>query len=248
MPDAATLTRMYGLDYAQSAEALIEDPKDPTPVVASLQKRSPGVFADFGCGSGALLARVAALGWTPVGIEYDARVAAETSRRTGCRIFVGASELKECGLRVDVIHLGDVIEHLPAPFDVVGDLVGILRPGGWLIAQGPLEAGPCLFSAAVRAAARLRPRETLMPPYHVIQATVRGQREFFGRLGLRELTYTVSEVAWPAPARLSMATSIQPRKAGLFFLRRVSQVASALNASNWGNRYFYVGYDVGGPH
>jgi hypothetical protein len=28
-----------------------------------------------------------------------------------------------------------------------------MRPGGWLMAQGPLEAGPCLFTAVAGAGA-----------------------------------------------------------------------------------------------
>lgn len=138
--------------------------------------------------------------------------------------------------------MGDVIEHLPAPFEVVQQLVAMLRPGGWLMAQGPLEAGPCLFATALRAATPLRARRvTQMPPYHVLQATVRGQRAFFERVGLAEVTYVISEVAWPAPARLSMTDVQQPRKLALFLLRRLSQLSSKLNPTGWGNRYFFVG-------
>jgi len=244
MPDAQAIARMYGLDYAKSGpvEASIEDPKSPEAVLAFLEGRAAGTFVDFGCGSGTLLRRVGALGWTPIGVEYDAPVAAETEAQAGCRVFVGIEALRASGLRPEVINLGDVIEHLPVPLEVVMQLVALLRPGGWLLAQGPLEAGPCAFTAALHTARRLRGRRvTHMPPYHVLQATVRGQRAFFDRLGLEELAYVVSEVAWPAPARLSTAMVAAPRLAGLFLLRRASQAISALNPTGWGNRYFYAG-------
>jgi len=234
---------MYGPDYADVVPMdSIDDPKTPERVLAFLQKRRPGVFVDFGCGTGSLLLRAAALGWTPIGVEYDDAVAGETSARTGCRVFAGLSALKASALAIDVVNLGDVIEHLPAPFKAVQELAGVLQPGGWLMAQGPLEAGPCVFSIALHAVAQLRGgRVTRMPPYHVLRATVLGQWTFFSRLGLKELTYEVSEAAWPAPSRISAALHAGPRMAGLFFLRRASQAVSALNPTAWGNRYFYVG-------
>jgi hypothetical protein len=70
---------------------------------------------------------------------------------------------------------------------------------------------------------------------------VRGQREFFERIGLAEVTCAISEVAWPAPARLSTTDLHQPRRVALFMLRKLSQWSSALNPTKWGNRYFYVG-------
>ena len=63
----------------------------------------------------------------------------------------------------------------------------------------------------------------------------------FDRVGLVELTYTVSEVAWPAPGRLSGANLSQPRSVALYALRKFSQAVSAVNSGTWGNRYFYVG-------
>jgi SAM-dependent methyltransferase len=244
MPDAAVLARMYGPSYAAdaTAEASVEDPKSPERVVAFLQKRRHGVFVDFGCGSGTLLTRVAAVGWTTVGVEYDAAVASATAARTGSRVFDSMAGLRAAALPVDVVNLGDVIEHLTEPLPIVRELVALLRPGGWLVAEGPLEAGPCLFAAAIRGMRRIRPgRVTRMAPYHVIQATVAGQRAFFDRLGLRHLAYEVSEVAWPAPGHLSFSIALRPRLAALFALRRLSQGISALNPGAWGNRYFYVG-------
>ena len=65
MPDAEALARMYGPAYASAggADASVEDPKAPEQVIARLRSRSPGVFVDFGCGSGSLLALARDLGW-----------------------------------------------------------------------------------------------------------------------------------------------------------------------------------------
>jgi len=245
MPDAEVLARMYGPAYAKagSGDPAIEDPKDPERVLATLRRRQPGLFVDFGCGSGSLLRGARAGGWAAVGVEFEGDVARNTATETGCPVLHGISELRSFPrLPADVIHLGDVIEHLTAPDELLRELVGLLAPGGWLLAQGPLEAGPCFFSATLRAARILRgapPAE--MPPYHVLQATVEGQRLLFERVGLTVVEYRISEVAWPAPSRLSADVLTRLKSLGLFALRRASQVISALQPARWGNRYFYVG-------
>jgi len=49
----------------------------------------------------------------------------------GCR---RCEELRRSAVvPVDVIHPGDVVEHLTAPLDVLRVLVGLLRPTGWLL-------------------------------------------------------------------------------------------------------------------
>ncbi len=246
MPDPETLAQMYGptYGYAGGADREVEDPKEPERVLERLRRRPAGIFVDFGCGSGSLVVAARAMGWISVGVEFDPLVARHVAAETKCVVFGGLGELRELGpLPVDVIHLGDVIEHLTAPLETLRELASLLRPGGWLIAQGPLEAGPALFTTALLLARALSPsrRPKDMPPYHVLQATVDGQRTLFARAGLVSIEYELSEVAWPAPGTLSAASLARPRDLMLFALRRLSQHASALNPTKWGNRYFYVG-------
>lgn len=247
MPDGAVLTKMYGTGYAKLADGGsdygIQDPKDPGFILTRLSERSPGVFLDYGCGSGSLLQKARALGWTAVGVEYDAKVVEHVAERTDCVVLPGLGAFRRSRfVPADVVYLGDVIEHLPNPLDVLREIVELLRPSGWLIAQGPLEAGPCLFSFAVQALGRLRRRGPVeMPPYHVLQATVTGQRILFERTGLQTLEYRVSEAAWPAASAVSAELLAHPKAVGLFVLRKLSQAVSAVSPSRWGNRYVYVG-------
>jgi SAM-dependent methyltransferase len=245
MPDAEALARMYGPAYATAGAGApnIGDPKEPAAVLACLGQREPGLFVDFGCGSGSLLIAARALRWTAVGVEFQADVVEMVAKQTGCLVLNGLDALRGSqAVPADVIHLGDVIEHLTTPLDVVLELARLLRPTGCLLAQGPLEAGPCLFSTALRATRRFRcKRPTEMPPYHVVQASVLGQRLLFERAGLSAVEYRVSEVAWPAPAGISADVVMRPRALGLFVLRKASQAISALSPDRLGNRYFYVG-------
>ena len=97
----------------------LEDPKQPERLLAVLSEREPGCFVDFGCGSGSLLKRARTLGWTAVGVEFQADVVKSVAAETGCAVLHGIEALRSCpSMPAQVIHLGDVVEHLTRP-DVV---------------------------------------------------------------------------------------------------------------------------------
>lgn len=244
MPDAATLSRMYGPEYGTGFEA---DPADAGAresrrVLDVLREIGGGTFVDYGCGGGGLLVEAAGMNWRAIGVEFDAKVAAEVGRATGLEVLTPQQIERLHGVRIDALHLGDVIEHLTEVDSLMPGIVRLVKPGGLILAQGPLEANPNLFTLLVRLGRTLRKgRRTEMAPYHVLLATAQGQRRLFERLGLEELEFVASEVAWPAPARLSPDDWKRPRALGLYGLRRMSQAVSAVGAGQWGNRYFYVG-------
>jgi SAM-dependent methyltransferase len=243
MPDDETLAVMYGPEYATSFEEDpgIDDPKEALRVVRWLrQETGGGTFVDYGCGAGSLLIEAARLSWQAIGVELDDEVAKEVERRTGARVVSDPHELAD-GV-ADILHLGDVIEHLTEVNRLMPQILRLIKPGGLLLAQGPLENNATVFTAMLRLAKSLRRgTRTEMAPYHVMLATAHGQRTLFNRFGLEELEYTVHEVAWPAPNRLSFSDLSSPRAVGLFTARRFSQAVSALRPGRWGNRYFYAG-------
>lgn len=244
MPDWETLGRMYGADYQSNfaAEASDDGSRDLRRIIELLKGMRRGVFVDYGCGAGAVLTEVRKLNWRAVGVEFDNEVAAEVEKKTGIEVLTHRQVEALDGLRADVLHLGDVIEHLTEAPRQMPEIIKLIRPGGLLLAQGPLEANPNLFTLAIRLARFLRPsRRTEMAPYHVLLATARGQRLLFRRLGLREREYTIREVAWPAPSRLSLSDFRHPRIVWLYLLRMASQAVSGLGVAQMGNRYFYVG-------
>jgi SAM-dependent methyltransferase len=240
MPDDATVALMYGPAYAGAFggdDPFTADAKEPARVVAWLRAHEPGTFLDFGCGQGELLSAARNAGWRAVGVELDAEVARRVAAATGLDVHASAAALPDgCA---DVLHLGDVIEHLTRVDEQLRDVLRLVRPGGTLIAQGPLEANDCLFAWTLKLARKLRgtPPGNL-PPYHVLLATSDGQRRLFRRLGLEEQQFSMSEVAWPAPARLDTR---RPKAAAMFLLRRASQTLSRARPNAWGNRYLYVG-------
>jgi SAM-dependent methyltransferase len=244
MPDQQTLAKMYGADYYDgddSPNLFNEHNKDPLRVIRWLKKIGNGTFVDYGCGTGTILSEALRLNWRAIGVEFDAEVAKTVEKRTGARVSPISSGLNDVP-PADVLHLGDVIEHLTDINRQMPEILRLIKPGGLLLAQGPLEANANLFKIALRCMRSLRrTNPSTQPPYHVMLATAAGQRSLFRRLGLNEIEFSLKEVPWPAPGELSLTELRRPRAVILFSLRRVSQLISRLRPNKWGNRYFYVG-------
>lgn len=246
MPEREMLQQMYGPRYEDAFSVgnngNVEDPKEPRRCIEWLRRQETGTFLDYGCGAGLLLEAAANVRWRPVGVELDTTVARRAEERTGFRVLTAEEAALSQGHIADILHLGDVLEHLTDMENQLPGILHLIKPGGLLLAQGPLEGNFNFFAACCGLSRRLRPwRRTEMPPYHVMMATSRGQRLLFHRFGLSELEYSLHEVAWPAPSRLRLGDITRPKEATLFALRRLSVGLSAFNAKNWGNRYFYAG-------
>lgn len=246
MPEPQMLQQMYGPRYETASSDVqsdnVEDPKEPGKCLEWLRSRGVGTFLDYGCGTGLLLEAVAKAGWRPIGVELNGDVARAVGERTGFRVLTAEEADSSEGHTADILHLGDVLEHLTEMENQLPRILRLIKPGGLLLAQGPLEGNFNFFAACCRLSRVLRPwHRTEMAPYHVLMATSRGQRFLFHRFRLSELEYSLHEVAWPAPSKLRLRDLTRPKQAGLFALRRVSVSLSALNAKKWGNRYFYAG-------
>jgi SAM-dependent methyltransferase len=242
MPDAFDLAAMYGTSYGSGAAAEgLPDPKEPEWVLGWLKRLPPGSFLDYGCGRGELLVEAAKLGWKPLGVELTEEVAEKTASATALPVMPVEDAVRR-GLLADVVHLGDVLEHLTDPDREMPRILSLLGRGGLLLAQGPLEANGNLFTWTIRLVRSLKRRAPISsPPYHVILATVEGQWTFFRRFGLEAIEEQVSEVSWPAPERLSLRDAVRPERGVLFALRLASRSFSRLRPGRWGNRYRYAG-------
>jgi len=233
---------MYGASYrADSGSEQAGDEKDPGWVLAWLDRLTPGTFIDYGCGDGRLLVEAKRRGWKVLGVELVAEAAEEAARRTGLPVATVEQALGE-GRVADVLHLGDVLEHLTDLELELPRSLSLLKPGGILLAQGPLEANGNLFLWTLRLARWLKTAKPVeMPPYHVTLATREGQWALFRRFGLTPVEQELSEVFWPAPSRLSFRESMKPRAVALYSVRLVSRALSRMNSRRWGNRYRYAG-------
>ena len=67
-------------------------------------------------------------------------------------------------------------------------------------------------------------------------------------MNVSELEFSMEEVDWPAPARLTREVARSPRALALYSLRRFSRIGAKLLPRRFGNRYFFAGRYLGESH
>ncbi len=228
MPDNETLLQMYSDDYFEADESNMFDQ-----VTGYLKTIERGIFLDYGCGSGRFAETINNEGWQTIGLEFNPQTV-DRLRKTYPFEIVCVGETPS--VKADVIHLADVLEHLTELETQFAEILSLLKPGGIIIAHGPLEANPNLFQQFIKLARKLRGGATQTAPYHVTLATTRGQRTLFERFGLKEIVFEVRQIDFPAPENLADTQGI--RQVGLYFIRKISRFVSSKNN---GNHYFFIG-------
>lgn len=206
-PDSATLAKMYSRENYH-VRHYDDVPKAAYQESALLLRRFAPKGArilDYGCGFGAFLAAAREAGFDAFGVEFDAGAAKSASENSGCPV-VPVSEFEPAKFKgaFDVVHLGDVIEHLAEPRDLVRTLLTCLKPSGILFTEGPLEnnPSPVYWSAktfAVLARSLGRKQTAKNAPTHLMRVNAAQQRLFFSKVSpaLREEHWEVSDTGWP---------------------------------------------------
>ena len=160
---------------------------------------------DYGCGVGHFLRSVQSAGFLCMGVEFDAAAASTASQNAGCDVLP-VSEFARWNetQKFDVLHLGDVLEHLPDPAGTLTHLLSYLKAGGLLFAEGPLEVNPSPVYWAARTFGmmkrRLRPSFTGRgTPTHLFRAGAQQQLRFFQRITpqFERLHWAIYETGWP---------------------------------------------------
>lgn len=207
IPDAATFAQMYGKAEYHDAYYAASDLAPYRQAAALLtQHAQPGCSVlDYGCGVGHFLQAVKTEGFVPYGVEFDAAAAASAAVSVGCPVAtVSEMERLSSAQSFDVLHLGDVLEHLPDPAATIAGLLPLLKPCGLLFVEGPLEINPSLVYWAARMFGgvkhRLRPAEIGGGvPTHLFRTSAPAQARFFRQRfpALQPLVWQVSESGWP---------------------------------------------------
>jgi len=200
LPSDDELARMYR--HSNYHEAYYDETA-PGDWPQSLARARPGArLLDFGCGDGAFLAEAQRRGFDAVGVELDAGAREVAQRNSGCPVL-SLEEVIDGSQRFDVIHLGDVLEHLAAPTEILRRLEPFLEPDGVFFFEGPLEENASLVRFCNRAftqfkRATRRPLLAELPPLHLSRTSAASQRRFFERtMGYELLAFDVTETGWP---------------------------------------------------
>lgn len=156
------------------------------PLLAAIREfKSAGRFLEIGCAGGAFLDSARRAGFEVQGVELSADAAEFARQRFGLDVFTGdLFDARLPGQGFDVVLMGDVLEHLPAPVETLKEVHRILRPEGLLVLLVPSQTNT-LFSRAGFAAYRILGRHATvnMRPYHLFEYRPRSMRNILLRTG-----------------------------------------------------------------
>jgi 2-polyprenyl-3-methyl-5-hydroxy-6-metoxy-1,4-benzoquinol methylase len=203
-----------------------------------------GKVLDYGCGDASFLRYIDNADYELHGAEFNPDLVQKLQISFPSINFKTISSLladeKE---KYDIIHLGDVLEHLLNPKEIIEILHRRLKPGGVLFVEGPIEHNFNL--AYVTRAAYFKLRKLLQPsrkasmrPFHVLFANSKNQKAFFERTGFRTLHYQLFEWAWPFPGKWQQAKS--PKQKMEYYIAKIS-INTSKYSKSWGNRFYYIG-------
>lgn len=150
-PGDAELAALYGDDYfarwgvrdeAGLARVRAMKIESYGPLLDALQAVRPGGrLLDVGCAFGFLLDAARARGFEAFGLDLSAAAVAHARRAHRERVHVGPLDDSAFpGVRFDAVTLVDVLEHLPAPAELLARVRARLAPGGALAALLPNAA------------------------------------------------------------------------------------------------------------
>jgi 2-polyprenyl-3-methyl-5-hydroxy-6-metoxy-1,4-benzoquinol methylase len=159
---------------------------------------------DYGCGSGWFLKLAREAGLDAFGVEMGKDIAESASKFSASPVYTLEAFFNTTTPTFDVIHMGDVLEHLPDPCVLLRRLISKLSEGGILSIDGPLEENPSpvlwvsRFVGFLKFVLLGRPNR-VGDPFHLIRFTEGSQRRLIENVGikLKILKWTVYETGWP---------------------------------------------------
>lgn len=201
---------------------------------------------DYGCGDASFLQYFLSKGYQCTGIEYDPVLVKQLEEMNPSMKFYSIDDFwnkTETG-GYNIIHLGDVLEHLERPADFLKQLSGKLQKvNGVLLVEGPLENNKSLaFFVRYISSGLVKivnpGRSASHVPYHITFSNVRNQRQLFEDCGFRTVEFKVFETVWPYPEKPGKGLGSWIK----FLIAKTSIILSGLFPFfKMGNRFIYAG-------
>lgn len=102
-----------------------------------LDAKPGGRLLEIGCGSGAVLQSLQKKGWQVSGLDFD-QAAVDNARAKGLEVCHGQlAEQAFADEAFDAVVMSHVVEHLPAPYEVLTECRRILKKDGTLVLLTP---------------------------------------------------------------------------------------------------------------
>lgn len=208
------------------------------PMIRDLLVKRQSIL-DYGCGFDSPILQVAReKGLYYVGAEANIEVVKKLQNFDETTIFLHVDQLSP-EREFDAIFLGDVLEHLTNPVNILGLLSTKLSQNGILMIQGPLENSNSLSHKLVEIKSRvLRGRAQKQGPYHVSLAHRRSILSMLECSGFAVQYIKCYEVLWPIPKQRFK----RPRSAAdlITLVAKTIDVVFAKVLPSYGNRFFLV--------
>jgi len=242
IPNEQDLQAMYPIGYHE-AFYFHETPADYGFLYNKLKPvLQNGTLLDYGCGDGSFLQYMSGKGFKSIGTEYNPVLVTKLREQYPDSEFNTIDDFwKNTQQQYDVIHLGDVLEHITTPLDLLTRLKARLKPGGILLVHGPLENNTSLGLTVRKGLSRIMSavskRKITHTPYHIIFSARANQKAVFEHTGYASLVYDIYETPWPYPSSWSW----KPGMAIKYLIGQVSVGTSKLSGNKLGNRFVYIG-------
>lgn len=154
---------------------------------------------DIGCGPGFFLETAMRRGWLAHGIE-PSRQAAAHARGLGAAVTEGFFNSESAGAlgAFDVVHLNNVLEHIPDPAHLITLAHGLLEPGGIICINVPNDFSPMQLAGMTATGAA---DWWVAPPHHLNYFDFESLTNLLDRLGFTSAARTTS---FPMEAFLMM--------------------------------------------
>lgn len=198
---------------------------------------------DYGCGDGSLLNYFSQRGYTCSGIEYKQELVEKLRKKFENITFYTVDEFEQTNnnLEYGIIYIGDVLEHIGNPVELIKRFHSNLKENGLILIQGPLENNFSLALGYRKCISLLKLKKTASHiPYHLSFSNAKNQVELFKKCGFKTLYYKIYETPWPYPDKLS----INPILFIKWMVARISIFISKIFLGKFGNRFIYLGKNV----
>jgi hypothetical protein len=195
---------------------------------------------DYGCGADAqvlLLSRQ--LGIFPTGVELNEATRAK-ARLISSLPVLSPDDVILSSHKFDVIFLGDLIEHVYNPSEVLSSLKKLLSDRGSFFIQGPLEGAKTISNFMLGVKARLNNRTpSNFPPYHVSLASIESIKKLLHDSGLEVTILTIREPVWPAKP-FGSKESLSTFSNFIFSASKLCDITLSKFIKNYGTRFYCV--------
>jgi len=141
-------------------------------LLREIKKYKPsGEFLEVGCAGGRFLNAARNAGYRVSGVEVSEDAARFAYEEFGLEVFRG--EVLEAHYppdKFDVVFMGDVLEHLPDPLATLREINRIVKVGGLLVIECPMQTNTMFSRVGFAIYSMLGRTATVhLPPYHLFE-------------------------------------------------------------------------------